>query len=193
MSGKRGGGLQTKPTRLKLKDLAHLGEVQIKSWELPDPDRTYHANSVGVTRQGREATAIFAQVLPESSRVVNAVLVSLPGPAFKEALGGFEAIRERLARLQFTQPELDGVRVKSAQLDSLAPGGYLGLRADLVRGACGDDAAVLDFFSRPIITDALVEARPHEPLKFEGEIRISCSSLVLAAFLRSAEEVSANG
>ena len=193
MSGTKGRGLQAKPLRLKLKDLAQHGELQIKSWELPDPERTYHPNSVGATRQGREVTLIFAQALPVSGRVVNAVLVSLPEPALKEALGGFEAIRARLARLQFTQPELDSVGVKPEQLEPLTQGGYLGLRADLLRGACGDDAAVLDFFSKPMITDALVEARPHDVLKFEGEIRISCSSLVLAAFLRSTKEVVADG
>ena len=188
--------MQKRASRLKLKDLANFSEpVKINTWELPDPERTYHASALSVAGHGREVSLTFAQVSPGSlRRVVSAVSVSMPRSVVVEALKGFDAIRERLKRLEFREDELNEVTLDPKALDSLEAQAFLDLRADIIRGVCGDDTAVLDFFSGPLISDALKQARPDSLLDFRAQIRVTCSSLVLSALLASGDaEVSQDG
>lgn len=176
------------PTALRVREFGVHREVRVSAWALDEPERSYHANTVGVKRHLRDMMLAFAQVIPGGTRVATAVTISMPPALVAEALHGFQSIRERLERLAFTPAELRAVTIDWEHLNDLDRQGYLGLRADVIRAASGDDAAVLDFFSRPFVTEQMVEARPNALINFQGEIRITCPALVMAALLHGIDE-----
>lgn len=82
------GGAAIRKRNYQLRDLDAAG-VQIPVWSLDDPPRTYDANVCGIFATKREITATFGQTVPRSSKVLNAVSITVPRSYIVNIMEGF--------------------------------------------------------------------------------------------------------
>lgn len=167
----------------RLREAIETGVIQISVWSLPDPPKTYDADACWVLATKREIVATFGQTLPGVSKVLNAVSIGIPRANIASLIEDFKDIRERLDRLKFEDEEIESCRIEKEQLNELTSHSFARFSAQIIRASTSDEAAVVDFYQKPITSTSLARAQPNRKLEVPAVIRVTCSALVLSAFL----------
>ena len=140
-------------------------------WQLADPELSYRASLVSVSRSASSIGFHFALALP-TGRIVNAVTVMLPRTYETDFVKSLDAIRERLegASERGVLEELPPLDV--ALLDDLDADSYTCKAADFCRATTNDHTSVLDFFWLHPVPDFRIQARPQDRLKVDSVLRV---------------------
>ncbi len=169
---------------VRYKDLLETsGAIALDLWASEDPQFSYEADACDVLAIGREITLLFGQTVVGTRDLATAVAMSMTREAARDTLKGFGPIAARIEEMRFTEEEYERFRIdrKSIPKSSRA---YRRERAQVVRGICGDDMAVIDFYWRPLITKAVIEARANQPLELTPVMRLTCHPGILGLAIR---------
>ena len=178
---RRGTGTLRK-RQYKLRDITEAG-AELSVWDLPDPQKTYDPNVVGVFVDRRELSITFGQTLPGVSRILNAISIAVPRSEMENIVEGFRDIQGRLGKLKFDDDEIESCHISTGQLGELAGPTFVRFSAQVIRASSGDEIAVIDFYQKPLASPALAAAQPNKKLEVPPVIRVTCSTLVLSALL----------
>ncbi len=171
----------------KLKHLKDAAGIALDLWSVDDPAKTYEANVCSAVAEGREVVVSFGLTPPQSDTPITAVSIGMPTSEMRTVLEAFGDIRERLSGLRFRDKETAERRLDVGQLKDMTAQNYRRDTAQIIRAVCGDDLAVLDFYKRPLVTLAIIEARPNEPLRLLPVMRITCPAATLSVMLTDVE------
>lgn len=178
-----------KAASYKLGDLKTISTIKLDPWAVGDPERSYEANACDVVVHGRELVISFAQTVPGAARVVSAISIGIPIKEAAKLIEGFINIRDRLEAQHFSESDLEGRRLDREQFEkNTTVQNYRRETADLIRGLCGDNIAILDFYRRPIVTEEIIEARPDDPLSLDAVIRVRCPAEVVSLMLQQMDQ-----
>lgn len=192
MGSKRKGykGLsKPKAGSYKLRDLAQDAAITIDMWTMPDPTKSYDANVCDVVMEGGEMILSFGQTAPGFSRPVTAISISVPTNDIRSQMDSFAEIKKRLVGQNFNEQETLSRHLDLSQLEEMTAQNYWRDSAQIIRSICSDDLAVLDFYRRPLLTQAVINARPNEDFEMLPVLRLTCSAQVLHLMLKLVDKL----
>ncbi len=170
------------------KDLKETGSVVLDLWVMEDPPFSYDADACDVLDVGREVNLVFGQTAVGMPGLVTAVVIAIAKDAIRAILATFAQIDEKIDGMGFSDEEIEQYRVDLKHMPH-SSGDFRRERAQVVRAICTDDMAVMDFYLRPPVSMAMIEANPKKRIELTPVIRLTCHPGVVSLMLRRLGEI----
>jgi hypothetical protein len=162
--------------------LAEGGAVELNTWLLDAPDRSYWASSTLLQIVAGDAIVYFLQVGP-TGRPINAIGVRMALWRFEEALPTLAPLREGLGeKLARLYPNANPVKADLAGMAEMGGRFLTIVSSQLFRGSANDDSVLLDFFAAPAISPQAL-GNPNTPLLPVPLVRVQMSPVTFSGLL----------